>query len=361
MTLDEECRLSYYERIATLNKAHGVFLVQHTENHRIYVEKNLTVYDVRIYQYLKEHPVRNTPRLYEVIEDGDTLHIIEEYISGESLAEILKREKRLPRDTAVNYTRQLCQILQDFHNAKPAIIHRDIKPSNVIVTPDGTVKLIDMNAAKHFHDDTPEDTRLIGTTGYAAPEQYGFGVSSVQTDIYALGILLNVMLTGFAPKEHIVEGQLKPVIEKCTALEPKYRYQSVSQLSNALGGIDGSAEECPARRRDFYKYLPPGFRTGQPSHIVIAILAYVMLFTVSMTLTVNSSSPGDVWFNRLFIFIIGLAEILFSCNYLDIWDYVHISGIKNPYLRILCVIALDAVIFFALMMLMIILENTIYG
>ena len=51
MTLDEECRLSYYERIATLNKAHGVFLVQHTENHRIYVEKNLTVYDVRIYQY----------------------------------------------------------------------------------------------------------------------------------------------------------------------------------------------------------------------------------------------------------------------------------------------------------------------
>ena len=53
MTLDEECRLSYYERIATLNKAHGVFLVQHTENHRIYVEKNLTVYDVRIYQYLK--------------------------------------------------------------------------------------------------------------------------------------------------------------------------------------------------------------------------------------------------------------------------------------------------------------------
>ena len=361
MTLDEECRLSYYERIATLNKAHGVFLVQHTENHRIYVEKNLTVYDVRIYQYLKEYPVRNTPRLYEVIEDGDTLHIIEEYISGESLAEILKREKRLPRDTAVNYTRQLCQILQDFHNAKPAIIHRDIKPSNVIVTPDGTVKLIDMNAAKHFHDDTPEDTRLIGTTGYAAPEQYGFGVSSVQTDIYALGILLNVMLTGFAPKEHIVEGQLKPVIEKCTALEPKYRYQSVSQLSNALGGIDGSAEECPARRRDFYKYLPPGFRTGQPSHIVIAILAYVMLFTVSMTLTVNSSSPGDVWFNRLFIFIIGLAEILFSCNYLDIWDYVHISGIKNPYLRILCVIALDAVIFFALMMLMIILENTIYG
>jgi len=361
VTLDEECRLSYYERIATLNKAHGVFLVQHTENHRIYVEKNLTVYDVRIYQYLKEYPVRNTPRLYEVIEDGDTLHIIEEYISGESLAEILKREKRLPRDTAVNYTRQLCQILQDFHNAKPAIIHRDIKPSNVIVTPDGTVKLIDMNAAKHFHDDTPEDTRLIGTTGYAAPEQYGFGVSSVQTDIYALGILLNVMLTCFAPKEHIVEGQLKPVIEKCTALEPKYRYQSVSQLSNALGGIDGSAEECPARRRAFYKYLPPGFRTGQPSHIVIAILAYVMLFTVSMTLTVNSSSPGDVWFNRLFIFIIGLAEILFSCNYLDFWDYVHISGIKNPYLRILCVIALDAVIFFALMMLMIILENTIYG
>ena len=126
MTLDEECRLSYYERIATLNKAHGVFLVQHTENHRIYVEKNLTVYDVRIYQYLKEYPVRNTPRLYEVIEDGDTLHIIEEYISGESLAEILKREKRLPRDTAVNYTRQLCQILQDICLCLRPVVRADI-------------------------------------------------------------------------------------------------------------------------------------------------------------------------------------------------------------------------------------------
>lgn len=361
MTLDEECRLSYYERIATLNKAHGVFLVQHTENHRIYVEKNLAVYDVRVYQYLKENPVRNTPRLYEVIEEGETLHIIEEYISGESLAEILKREEKLPRDTAVNYIRQLCRILQDFHYANPAIIHRDIKPSNVIITPDGAVKLIDMNAAKRFHDDTPEDTRLIGTTGYAAPEQYGFGVSSVQTDIYALGVLLNVMLTGFVPKEHIVEGRLRPVIEKCTALEPRYRYQSVSQLSSELGAIGCSAEEHSIESKSFHKFYPPGFRTGQPSHIVIAVLAYAMLFTVSMTLTVNSSSPGDVWFNRFFIFIIGLAEILFSCNYLDIWDYVHISGIKNQYLRILCVIALDAVIFFIIMMLMIILENMIYG
>ena len=75
MTLDEECRLSYYERIATLNKAHGVFLVQHTENHRIYVEKNLTVYDVRIYQYLKEPLVRRFGQAWydELVEQCEQL------------------------------------------------------------------------------------------------------------------------------------------------------------------------------------------------------------------------------------------------------------------------------------------------
>lgn len=354
MTLDEECRLSYYNRIAVLNEGHGVYLVQHLESGRVFVEKVLSVYDIGVYRYLMAHPVKNTPHIYEAVEDEGFLHVIEEHISGESLEEILSRKGILSENDAMNYVQQLCMILQALHCAKPPIIHRDIKPSNVMITPDGTVKLLDMNAAKRFSSEKAEDTILIGTAGYAAPEQYGFGVSSVQTDIYALGVLLNVMLSGQTPKEQLYGGSLKPVIEKCTQLDARNRYQSVTEVLEALT-LRTAYSSSPSH--SFRRYLPPGFRTGQPIHMVSAGLAYFLLFVISLTLTVNNSSMADLWLNRLSLLFIGLALILLSCNYLDIWDHLRISGLDKTWKKVLAIIVLDAILFFILLIIMIILEN----
>lgn len=89
---------------------------------------------------------------------------------------------------------ELCEILEKLHSANPPIVHRDIKPSNIIITNYDHVILLDFNAAKYFTDPNTSDTILLGTKGYAAPEQYGFGSSTPQTDIYAVGILLKELV-----------------------------------------------------------------------------------------------------------------------------------------------------------------------
>ena len=93
----------------------------------------------------------------------------------------------------------LCNILEALHSMTPPIIHRDIKPSNIIITSYNYAMLLDFNAAKQFSGQNESDTVLIGTPGYAAPEQYGFGSSSPKTDIYSLGIVLREMLDRITP------------------------------------------------------------------------------------------------------------------------------------------------------------------
>lgn len=105
----------------------------------------------------------------------------------------------LSEENAAFVIRSLCDILHKLHGNLPPIIHRDIKPSNIIFSSDGVVKLIDFNAARELRAEQNEDTRLMGTRRFAAPEQYGFGQSDPRTDIYALGITFYYMLTGDYP------------------------------------------------------------------------------------------------------------------------------------------------------------------
>lgn len=79
-----------------------------------------------------------------------------------------------------------------------------------------------------------KDTVIMGTVGYASPEQLGVTQSDARTDIYAAGVLLNVMLTGFHPSERIVRGKQGRIVRKCTAIHPDDRYHSAEMLSKAL-------------------------------------------------------------------------------------------------------------------------------
>lgn len=86
-------------------------------------------------------------------------------------------------------------------SSTPPIVHRDIKPSNIILTEGGRIVLIDLNAARLDDKKSSHDTQLIGTAGFAAPEQYGFAASSPRADLYAAGILMRVLLTGTDAKD----------------------------------------------------------------------------------------------------------------------------------------------------------------
>ena len=229
---DQELPVSYYEEISQLNKAHRVSIVRHRETGKICVKKILSVYNPAVYAALFHHPVKQTPRIYALYENQGTLTVIEEYISGDSLEEILEICGPLPEQETIRIAIMLCRILEELHSFTPPLIHRDIKPSNILVTEDGEIVLLDMNAAKFMNTDKAADTRLLGTPGFAAPEQFGFGSSTTATDLYAVGVLMDMLLGG-----RPATPGLQKIISKCRELDPARRYQSASDLARDLSTL----------------------------------------------------------------------------------------------------------------------------
>ena len=233
---EDTLKLSYYKEIATLDASHNILMVQHTESGRTYVKKSLSLYNKDVYSELMAHPVVGIPKIFEALEYEEKLIVIEEYISGITLEKLLKEKGNLPEEQVRSYGEMLCDILTGLHSLEPPVIHRDIKPSNVILTDSGKLVLVDLNGAKLADPGQEKDTTLIGTAGYAAPEQYGFGASNTQTDLYAVGRLMTCLLTGSPENIEQCPDTIKAVIKKCIQLDPSKRYSSALQLKNALSG-----------------------------------------------------------------------------------------------------------------------------
>ncbi len=353
MTTTDACILSCYQEIAVLNAQHGITLVQHTATGIVYVKKILETYNADVYRYLQQHHVKGTPEIVEIAEQNGRLTVIEEYISGQTLRTILDNGNIFTEDTAVTIVEELCRILMELHSADPPILHRDIKPSNIIRTADGSIRLLDMNAARQVNPQKKEDTQLIGTVGYAAPEQYGFGASSVQTDIYAVGVLLNELVTGTLPKEKMPRGKLGKIVKKCTRIDPKDRYRSVKELLSALASCRSHPDDYES---NIYRnnFMIPGFRSKKPVNMLIAIFIYAFAFYVCKDFTAESIAPGiETWIERIILFFFTLLMMLFTGNYLDIWSFMGISRIRNAWLRFLAVLAFDALLAAIMLVIMI--------
>ncbi len=162
------------------------------------------------------------PNIVQVEQHPDHVVLLEEYIDGASLAEITLSEKQI-----VALMEELCDVLVFLH--RHGILHRDIKPSNLLLAPDGHIRLIDFDAAREEKPSADSDTRLLGTKGYAPPEQYGFAQTDARADIYAVGVTMKQLLgkqTEKRPYRHI--------LRKCTEFAPKRRYATAKALLWAL-------------------------------------------------------------------------------------------------------------------------------
>ena len=182
------------------------------------------------YELLCAVRCRNLPEIYDAIDMQDGQIVLEEYIDGITVADVMQAGKYHSRG-AKKILREICNALSVLHNR--GIIHRDIKPENVMVDKSGRVVLIDFNASRK-ETKAGKDTVIMGTVGYASPEQLGLSQSDARTDIYAAGVLLNVMLTGKHPTECFAAGRIGRIVRKCTALNPDDRYQSAEKLALAL-------------------------------------------------------------------------------------------------------------------------------
>lgn len=192
-----------------------------------------------------DHPA--IVRIVDIIDNGNVIYIIEDYIEGETLGTILENNGAQPQELVIEWAMQICEALEYLHTRKPAIIYRDMKPANVMLKPDGNIKVIDFGIAREYKDQSLADTVSLGTKGYAAPEQFGGkGQTDARTDIYCLGVTLYHLLTGQNPCEPPYEiypirhwnpqlsAGLEAIIQKCTQLNPDDRYQSCAELLYAL-------------------------------------------------------------------------------------------------------------------------------
>ena len=183
--------------------------------------------DCYVYKKLVGIEHVNLPTVYEAVEDGGRCLVIEEYVEGMTVGDVLETGRYTAKGVG-NVINQLVGALDVLHSNQ--IVHRDIKPENIMIRNDGVVKLIDYNISRVFEEESDRDTRVLGTTGFAAPEQYGFAQTDLRTDIYALGILINVMLTGEHPSKKICSGKWGKIVKRCTQINPDERFQSVREI-----------------------------------------------------------------------------------------------------------------------------------
>lgn len=223
--------LKSYSLVSTLSNKNNclVLRLRNKANHKDLV---LRSYETPIFAYEKLYNIKhdNLPIIYDVIilEDGQI--VLEEFIDGITVAEVMESGRYKYSGTR-KVLRSVCFALQLLHEL--GFVHRDIKPENIIIDKNGRVVLIDFNAARKICK-TGKDTVIMGTVGYASPEQLGISQSDARTDIYAVGVTLNVMITGKHPSEKLAKGKAGKIVTKCTNINPDNRYQTAKQLLKTL-------------------------------------------------------------------------------------------------------------------------------
>jgi len=148
-----------------------------------------------------DHP--RIPRFIASFQEGrgvgTRLYLAQEFVDGDSLADVLKRRKFTETESK-DVARQVLRILVDLHGRVPTLIHRDVKPANVIRRPDGSLVLVDFGAARTLANESTHRATLVGTYGYMPPEQLG-GTVDATSDLYALGATLVHLVSGKSPAD----------------------------------------------------------------------------------------------------------------------------------------------------------------
>ena len=207
----------------------SVRLIRHKATGRRVIFRRFTG-NPEVYRKLLDYTCPNLPLVLEVASQGQENLVLEEFIEGDTLGFLLQ-DALFSQEETRKIVRQVCQALWVLHSI--GAVHRDVKPENIILRGDQAV-LIDFDAARFHKLEAENDTQILGTTGFAAPEQYGLSQSDLRADIYAVGILINVMLTGEHPSRRLVEGRMGRVVDRCTHVNPQRRYKNVLRLMEAL-------------------------------------------------------------------------------------------------------------------------------
>jgi serine/threonine protein kinase len=211
------------------------------------------------------HPA--IPLLYDYFLENGSWYLVMEYVPGATLSVYMREHVPLPPLEAVNYTLQICDVLDYLHRQNPPVVFRDLKPANIILHPDGRLMIVDFGIARYFKEGQYNDTTDFGSPGYASPEQYeGLGQTDARSDLFSLGVILHEMLSGQRPTrrnvttEHLealnklhpaISPALSGLVMVATRTEPMYRFQSAHTFYQALERVRAVEERRAYRYHAF--------------------------------------------------------------------------------------------------------------
>ena len=269
--------------------------------------------------------------VYDTGEDGGVPYIVMEYVEGKTLRDVLRTEGRMLPQRALEIVADVCSALEYSHVA--GIVHRDIKPANVMLTSNGTVKVMDFGIARATTSQTMTQTAaVLGTAQYLSPEQARGEHVDARSDVYSTGCLLYELLTHTPPfsgdspvavaYQHVREDPELPshrapglppaldaVVLKAMAKNPGNRYQTASEfrddLLRAFAGRPVAA--TPILRPDDATSLlmpDPGTallppieagrqRIGRGAGYGLLVLAVLLVFTAAAFLARSLTGPGE--------------------------------------------------------------------
>lgn len=208
------------------------------------------------------HPV--LPKVIDCFMEDGKDYLVEQFIDGVDLEELLACKGRLSQYEVINVTVRLLDVLDYLHGK--GIIYRDLKPGNVMIGSAGHVHLVDFGIARLYTRGKKADTVVVGTPGFASPEHYGKGQTDARSDLYSLGATMHNLLTGrdpadapfaFQPPASLVPGTskgLSNLIMKALELQPENRFSSAMEMQKVL---KESTIETPYRLDYRYRHTIP--------------------------------------------------------------------------------------------------------
>lgn len=322
--MTEELRTEYilnmYEELTTLNDCEHIILVREKATGLLFVKKILAHFEKTVYETLKELSLPCIPKIYHILTSDSCLILIEEFINGQTLQSVLQN-RPLSESDALTIFNTISHALTILHSLNPPIIHRDIKAGNILITADKKCYLIDFNAARNYNANKTNDTVILGTQGYAPPEQYGFAQTDCRSDLYSLAVLLHVMLTGKYPKDGLsCQNEINTVLKKALSLSPEERFRNIEEFTNAVHRTISPSSKDYAKIAKHYLLALPGIRSRSLVKTWGFLLGCIVIIWVSAASTLSPMHPIS---NRISKFFAGIS--LF-CMYFLCMDYCHMRN-----------------------------------
>lgn len=324
-------RLDLYEEVMILQQREEktILLVRHAISKQLYVLKKLMMpVDISRYEQLRLHPHPHMANIIEVMVREQICYVVEEYVNGVSL-EYACSEKAMSETQKKAIVTELLEVLAHLHHLQPPLIHRDIKPSNIMLE-NNHVKLIDFEIARHVVPDQKKDTVMMGSVGYAAPEQYGFAQSDQRSDIYAVGVLIREL---FANEK--TNKRYRALIERCMQMDPDSRYANVEELRAAFVHCDGALFHFSALR-DWMNYVNLPFFQKERRPQSILLLCYT-IFCIIIASSANYEKTEvsllSLGILRLVMFIVLWLMMGIAMNVFHLLELTSLHRSAHPLIR----------------------------